>query len=200
MTLAEGAKIGSEIATGAGVLGSAIWTFFIFGIQRKKERHTEQAAAKKDADLRKERQEHQRQALAWRMTLQAKKLNDEMMTDEEAIAALDWIDNGFKELTFKGQKHDTSQRAVLEALKEGSDDVARVLRRCLDAWFYYLVIFQHYLDRHLILLVDIDYPVSYYVRVLKKNAVIFEACKGYIKENEIDKRALTFMNQLDRGT
>lgn len=116
--------------------------------------------------------------LRWKKAEAAKSLNDELLSDPEASAALtilDWDGREFE--VVKDVKapitHDLMLAAVRTVNLEFSD-AEMFVRDAFDNLFYYLGIFEHYISRGLVDFMDVEQPIAYYVKLLSKHHAIFE--------------------------
>jgi hypothetical protein len=104
-----------------------------------------------------------RKDLKWRRADKAKTLNDEMLEDPAAFAAMEFVDDDFEVLRKGSKSYTIGAAEVPRALAFNPVDdsePARVLRECFDAWLYYLGLIQHYNERGLIDVADLEYRRS----------------------------------------
>jgi hypothetical protein len=170
----------SNALTAIGILVGGIWALYVFANERPAERRLR-------AD-----------ELKWRRARQAKEVNDEMLVDIDAMAAMDLVDDDFDVLRVRKKTYKMGVAAVLRALEfDPVEDTepARALRQCFDAWFYYLALIEHYIERGLISPADLEYPSRYYIGLLHGSPEVWTACERYLRDYDIGGKALKYMRQ-----
>jgi hypothetical protein len=175
--------------TAIGIVAGGAWAVYVFAIQRRKERKAER-------ELRADTLAHEREDLKWRRALQAKKINDEMLVDSAAFAAMDFVDDDFEVLRRGSKSYEIGLEGLQRALAFDSDEnteAARAVRECFDSWFYYLNLIQHYIDRGLIESADVEYPSKYYIGLLRGSKEAWSACEQYLRDYDAGGKAVKYM-------
>jgi hypothetical protein len=115
--------------------------------------------------------EQRERDLRWRQAQAGKELNDEMLTDPEAWAALQMIDSeGPRSFKLPSEKfEDIGKDDIRAALANTSDanEKPAYIRDCFDSLFYYLAMLQHYQQSTLIQSADVEFPIHYYLSRLR---------------------------------
>jgi len=144
--------------------------------------------------------------LEWQRIKAAKDINDEMMLDKEAMAAMNMIDDEFATLELgKAGAREISPAMVLSALQVPEDPAVakdadlRTIRRCIDSWIYYLILMQHYVHLGLIERNDVGYPSSYYIRRLRAATPIYRALLAYIRHYGLGDQAVKFIEGFENA-
>lgn len=116
--------------------------------------------------------------LRWKKAQAAKALNDEMLADKAADAAMFMLDWDGREFEIKaGERSSITRPEMLSALRTTNtvfSDKEMFVRDSFDKWLYYLGIFEHHISRDLIDFMDIEYPVEYYVGLMARDGAVFE--------------------------
>lgn len=135
---------------------------------------------KKDRDQRIDELEQRRGELRWRQAQAAKELLDEMLSDAPACAALDMLDSWSR--TFEvapGQRETITAERWLNALQSGpdraDDPAALFVRDSFDSLFYFMAMFEHYVDHQFVHFRDVVFPLDYYVRILAEDKAVHKA-------------------------
>jgi hypothetical protein len=127
-------------------------------------------------ELRQSREQRERDH-RWKQAEAGKELNDEMMDDPEASAALDMIDGTRKRFEITpGQTQPITENEYLGILAAGdseSSDKAEYVLRCFDALFYYFNALDHRIKSDLVREEDVAFPLSYYVPIMCANRPTF---------------------------
>jgi hypothetical protein len=136
------------------------------------------AAAKFRSEVQSNREQRERD-LRWRQADAGKKLNDEMLDDREAYAALQMIDSGSRQFELPS-KHtvvvtteDWLQALDPKAIRE--DEKSVFIRDCFDSAFYYMATLEHYVQSGLVRVDDVAYPLRYYIPLMKKHRQAIDA-------------------------
>jgi hypothetical protein len=143
------------------------------------------------AETRRQRAEE----LAWKRAEAAKKLNDEMLMDDGAKAAmvmLDWDDREFEIrsgvfATIDGDEH----RRALRVSSGAYEEKEVYVRDCFDNLFYYLALFEHHIRNQLIRFEDVEFPIQYFVDLMSSHRFVYEEfarAYGYDRTLEFLKR------------
>jgi hypothetical protein len=115
--------------------------------------------------------EQRERDLRWRQAQAAKELNDEMLTDPEAWAALQMIDSeGARSFKLPSEKFaQIGQGDIVAALANTNDvdEKPAYIRDCFDSLFYYMAMLQHYQQSTLIQSADVEFPIHYYLSRLR---------------------------------
>jgi hypothetical protein len=183
LTWVEQAHGVESVMTIIALVAGAGWA--VFGDWRKT--HAER---EKDRELLGREQAQRDQQLRWDQAKLAKDINDQFLADHDAQQALAMVDadGDTCELT---DEDDPTIKYVYDRTKNEQVTVLRVdikmtdkksvfLRDCFDAWYYWMSIMEQYLKNKLILQEDIAYPSDYYLRELKKETALNEACIAYV--------------------
>jgi hypothetical protein len=185
----------SNAVTAIGILVAGVWALVVFAVQRRKEKEAERALREAERASRDAALAHEKERLKWRRARQAKLINDEMLVDRDAMAAMNLVDDDFDVLRMRAKSYKMGVEKVLRALKfdaVDNSDEARATRVAFDAWLYYLTTIQHYIDRKLIDPADLEYPSKYYIGLLRGSEV-WPACERYLLDYDIGGKALNYM-------
>lgn len=108
--------------------------------------------------------------LRWKQAEAGKKLNDEMLTDSEACAAMSMLDYSGRTFTLpSGAKTTITTAMVADALDPETpveSETQIFIRDAFDSLFYYMAMLEHYTARGLILAEDVAHPSEYYIPLL----------------------------------
>jgi hypothetical protein len=119
------------------------------------------------------------QELRWRKAEAAKSLNDEMLSDEGAHAALTMLDWDGREFKIQARVQVAITHEVmlgsLRTINPTFSDPEMFVRDSFDDLFYYLGIFEHYISRGLVDFMDVEQPIKYYVKLMAANRLAFES-------------------------
>jgi hypothetical protein len=201
----EGAHGVESIFTVIGLAIGAWWAYRNDWIKSAKDRKGDRELRKKEQEQREDTLNQRSRQLRWDQAKLAKEINDQFLDDHEAQQALAIVDaDGDKcELTDaenKSIKHefDRTKDEQITALRidikvTGKKEV--FLRECFDAWFYWMSIMEQYLKNELILPEDIAYPSDYYLRELRKEKGLYDACIKYIAHYKLSPNILAFMSR-----
>jgi hypothetical protein len=122
--------------------------------------------------------EQRAQELRWRKAQAAKVLNDELLSDDDAQAALTMLDWDGREFELKPGVVDTiTEPEMLASLRTVStrfSDKEAFVRDAFDGLFYYLGVLEHNVRGCLVDFSDLEYPAEYYVKLLAKHRTVFE--------------------------
>lgn len=116
--------------------------------------------------------------LRWRQAEAGKKLIDEMLSDENALAAmkmLDWNDVKFE--IAPGNFQSVWEKDYLQALRIENlnfTDKEMFIRNCFDSLFYYAAMIEHYLKSNLIVFEDVAFPLDYYYKTMRRHKKVFD--------------------------
>lgn len=145
---------------------------------------------------------HQRnEDLRWRKAQAGKTLNDEMMADEKADAAMTMLDWSGRKFTIdKDTEANITREEMLVALRvshrppqNGFSVIEGFIRDAFDSLFYRVGRFEHSITSKLVEFEDIEYPMAYYVKKLSENRPVFET---YLKTYEFI-HALAFLERFE---
>jgi len=130
------------------------------------------------------------QDLRWKQADAGKKLNDEMLTDVQALAAMDILDYDGREFTLpSGRKETVSHAEVADGLVPSTPVTSEkqiFIRDSFDSLFYYMAMLEHYTSRTLILAEDVTHPIDYYVRLL---ASLKRQVDAYLADYRLEQTA-----------
>ena len=122
--------------------------------------------------------EQRAQELRWRKAQAAKTLNDQMLADHAALAAMIMLDWDGREFEIKpGVKAAISTEEMLHSLRTVNttfSDTEAFVRDSFDLLLYYLGMFEHYISRRLVDYEDLVHPIEYYVGLMAANRPVFE--------------------------
>lgn len=158
---------------------------------------TEFAASRiqREDDLRQREED-----LRWRKAEAGKSLNDEMLDDPEAHAAmimLDWSGRKFK--VEADTKETITTNEMLHALRIHTHvsnqflPKEQFIRDAFDSLFYHIGKFEHSLNTKLVEFDDIKYPMAYYATKLSENRPVFQK---YLKQYGF-VHGLAFLERFD---
>ena len=141
--------------------------------------------------------EQRKVELRWKQAEAAKKLVDEMLTDELALAAIKMLDWNDLEYEIKPGLRDTINKSdYLSALRTKDLDFSNkeaYIRHCFDSLFGYMAMMEHYIKSELVLVDDIAYPLGYYLKIMDRNREVFI---NFLSYYELD-RTLNLYARLD---
>ena len=108
----------------------------------------------------------------WKQAEAGKSLNDEMQKDEFAWAAMQMLDSYSRKFKIPGNNkiEEINYSDIKEAFKDEDEDTNYkyvYIRDCFDFLLYYMTMMNHYTATTLILEEDVDYPIKYYIRMMK---------------------------------
>jgi hypothetical protein len=114
------------------------------------------------------KQRNQREAeLLWNQAEAAKKIQDEMVDDPQADAAmkmLDWLRRDYELADKTIQPISTSEAMYALRTENFAFSKSEVfVRDSFDALLYYLQLFEHYIESGLVRFEDTTFPLGYYV-------------------------------------
>lgn len=110
--------------------------------------------------------------LRWKQADAGKKLNDEMLEDDEADAAMQMLDYEGREFELPSGVSEpithSDVRDVLNPKTPIESERQIYIRDCFDSLFYYMATIDHYAERELVHRDDVAFPLDYYIpRLLK---------------------------------
>lgn len=187
--------------TAVGLIVGALWA--VFGDWRKTRTERE-----RDRDLADRERKQREDQLRWDQAKVAKEINDEFLEDREVQEVLGLVDADGEsfELTDPDEPHekfsyDLVQGEPLQALRTDSHVTAPkdvLLRDCFDAWFYWMSLMEQYLRAGLIREDDIAFPSDYYIRQLRSESALYEACLKYIAHYQLSPNIAAFMHRFTK--
>jgi hypothetical protein len=108
--------------------------------------------------------------LRWRQAEAGKSLNDEMLTDPKAWAAMQMLDYSGRTFDLpSGEQVPITHNDVADALGPKTENLTEkqvFIRDSFDSLFYYMAMLEHYIASTLIRSEDVAYPLDYYVPLL----------------------------------
>lgn len=123
--------------------------------------------------------EQRERDLRWRQADAGKKLNDEMLTDPEAWAAMQMLDYSGREFELPSKEKavitDADWLRILNPATDVKGEKDVFIRDCFDSLFYYMATLEHYIGSGLIRSDDVAYPLSYYVPLMSTHRTIIDA-------------------------
>jgi hypothetical protein len=135
--------------------------------------------------------------LRWKQAEAAKKMLDEMLTDQGAQAAMTMLDWDDLEFEIKpGVKANIWEKDYVSALRTKDldfSDKEAYIRSCFDNLFYYMAMMDHYINSGLVLLEDVVFPLDYYLAIMNRNRNAFHA----FLEHYGQTRTLNFLASLE---
>ena len=140
------------------------------------------------------------QELRWRQAQSGKELNDEMLDDPPARAAMDMLDYSFKSYTDKrGNPLEITTAEWTHGLRTTQLNLSakdEYVRQCFDNLLYYMGILEHHISRGLVLFDDVAYPIEYYVERMVPQA---PTLMRYIQTYKFHRSA-AFLNRFPEWT
>ena len=98
----------------------------------------------------------------------------------------------------KKYKYDLNAREDVHALRIDPNVSAEkdvFLRDCFDAWFYWMAVMEQYLKNGLIRQQDIAFPSDYYLRNLRTDNALNDACIKYVTYYQLSPNVFAFMKR-----
>jgi hypothetical protein len=145
------------------------------------------AAFKLWSELRLGRKQRE-QELRWKQAEAGKSLNDEMLEDPLAKAAMQMLDYAGTSFELPSGKQETiaisDLRVALDPKNKATGGKYLYIRQCFDSLFYYMATMEHYTACKLIISEDIAFPLEYYVPLLAKLRKVVDL---YINEYHLDR-------------
>jgi len=128
-------------------------------------------------DRAKSLQQHEEE-LRWRRAQAGKSLNDEMLQNAGAVAALTMLDWEEREYEIQPKVQRVITRAdmlrSLRVVEDHPSDKEKYVRDSFDNLFYLMGIFEHYIKQRLIDFGDIQQPIEYYVGKMTPYRAVME--------------------------
>ena len=189
------------IALGIG----AWWAWRNDLIKTTADRRAERELRERERKQRGDQLSEQQRNREWEQTKIAREINEQFMDDPEARQATALIDSDGDSYTMKDVKtsdipysYDFEKREDVHALriddKEPIVDKKDVfLRTCFDSWFYWMAAMEQYLQNGLIQEKDMAFPSDYYLRYLRQDEDLFNACWKYIHHYKLSPNIAKFM-------
>jgi cell division protein FtsB len=207
----EGAHGVESIVTIFGLAIGAWWAYRNDWLKSSKDREDDRELRRKEQDQRQDTLDQRNRQLRWDQAKLAKEINDQFLEDHEAQEALGIIDSdaSFFEITDDTKKPPIKFRVLLDndehikALQinpKAATSMEAFVRECFDAWFYWMSIMEQYLKNELIREEDIAYPSDYYIRCLRDDRKLYDACVAYIERYRLSPNILKFMVRFTETT
>ena len=134
----------------------------------------------------KESREQKKLDLRWKQAAAGKSLNDEMQMDEKAWAAMQMLDSQSRkfQIPLEDKPVDINHSDIKKALKDEDSSLKSVyIRDCFDTLFYFMAMMHHYTETTLIIKQDVDYPINYYLKIMKTK--FHDEIAAYIEKYEL---------------
>ena len=162
-----------DVIASVGVVFGGGFAFYKYVVERREDRQQ-----------RVNELEQRREEFRWRQGQTAKSLLDELFEDKLVNDSLDMLDSWGREILVDGQPVVIRPEDWLGILKASADagdrsmdlpnrPVDNHVRDCFDALFYYMAVLNHYLERRFILFEDIEFPLSYYVKIMAEDRAVY---------------------------
>ena len=195
-----------SIVTIIGLAIGAWWAYRNDWIKSAKDRKADRDLRTKEQEQREDTLNQRTRQLRWDQAKLAKEINDEFLDDHEAQEALGIVDSDalLIDITDDDKNPPVRYRVLLEndehvkALQinpKGANPQETFIRECFDAWFYWMSIMEQYLNNELIRQEDIAYPSEYYIRCLRDDQKLYEACVRYIERYKLSPNIMAFMQR-----
>jgi hypothetical protein len=205
----EGAHGAESIVTVFGLLIGAWWAYRNDWVKTTKERADDRDLRKKEQEQRQDTLDQRDRQLRWDQAKLAKEINDQFLADRDAQNALSIVDADvriFRVTTTEDPPkiypvsiEDEEHIKALQVSGKGAEAKEIYIRECFDSWFYWMSIMEQYLKNKLVLQEDIAYPSDYYVRCLRDEQKLYDACVAYIQKHELSPNILAFVKRFSRG-
>jgi hypothetical protein len=180
--------------TATGLIAAALWAIFVYWLKWSTEREAERELRKREREQRENQVKQQERKLKREQTQIARQINEQFLDDVEVQQVLGILDSEGNATAYtvtdyrdkaasKDYAFNLKKKEHIFALRvdEPVTNVGEIfLRECFDAWFYWMAVIEQYLNNGLIREQDIAYPSDYYVRLLKEDTELYNACTAYI--------------------
>ena len=207
LTWVEQAHGVESVMTTIALIIGAVWALFGDWRKSKTEREAERNLRDREREQREDLLNEQRRKREWDQTQVAREINEKFLADAGAQQALGLVDCDGDDCTLsdtsdkesvKKYKYDLNAREDVYALRIDPNVSAEkdvFLRDCFDAWFYWMAVMEQYLRNGLIRQQDIAFPSDYYLRNLRGDSALNEACIKYVTHYQLSPNVFAFMKR-----
>jgi hypothetical protein len=195
--------------TAAGLLVAGWWAYRTDWMKTRADARAERDLRERERKQREEQVAEQQRNREWEQTRIAREINEKFLDDDEVQQVLTLVDcdgdtciltdasekDAVKKYTFNCRNGEDA--VAMRVVEKGStiDEKQVFLRDCFDAWFYWMAVIEQYLQNGLIRQKDIAFPSDYYLRNLRTDKALYEACQHYITAYGLSPNALAFMKR-----
>lgn len=195
-----------SIVTTAGLIAAGLYALFGDWRKTKAERAAERQLRQNEEQSRREQLKQQLSQRRWDQAKLAREIDKEILADSQAKVALALVDCDKDTYvasvpgTDDRYSYDFKKKEDVRALRVGASDLNDkevYLRDCFDAWFYWMTVMESHLKDGFLLQGDVNLMGGYYVRYLKADADLYEACVKYITHYGLGQAVLGFLNRFE---
>jgi hypothetical protein len=195
--------------TAAGLLVAGWWAYRSDWIKTREDARSEQGLREREREQREAQVAEQQRNRDWEQTKIAREINEKCLDDDQVQQVLTLVDcdgatciltdasekDAAKKYTYNCVNGEDAQ--AMRVFEKGTqpDEKQVFLRDCFDAWFYWMAVIEQYLQNGLIREKDIAFPSDYYLRNLRMDKALYEACQHYITAYGLSPHALAFMKR-----
>lgn len=167
-----------------------VWAVYRYSSERRRDRE------QRVAELEQRESEHR-----WRCAQAGKGLLDDLFSDPKASVALHMLDSWSRTYDLpNGVTAVIAAEDWLRALRSAADVAADpkgiLVRDSFDAMFERMAMMEHYIANGFVRLIDVAFPLSYYVAILAEDKAIHDAYLKYFRFHN----ALAFLARFPEWT